>query len=148
MMLLGSQHYRLEMQFGRSVSRMTDDMNIRIRDNLNHAVRVLFGRAALVTQRMNTCNSQVKQVEVKLIQIQVAFTIQDIDFSAQQQVYAIHLARHDIKVAEINGIARARNTGSMVGYAQQLQSLIGSCPHHFLQRAERVPAGDCMGMYI
>ena len=70
--------------------------------------------------RQNAVNymGQIEQVQVVFVHIDVPFAIEDIDFRSQQQFHAIHPARDDVQVAEINGAACSRNAGRMLGNAQ------------------------------
>ena len=53
-----------------------------------------------------------------------------------------------MQVTEINQVTSTRDAGRMLGDAQQFQSLVGSCLCHLLQRAEGMPAGQRMRVYV
>ena len=81
-------------------------------------------------------------------QVEPSFRIEDVDFRPQQQLNPIHTSGHDMQVTEINQVTSTRDAGRMLGDAQQFQSLVGSCLCHLLQRAEGMPAGQRMRVYV
>lgn len=85
---------------------------------------------------------------MKLVQVEVAFCVEDVDFRPEQEFDAVHPTRHHVQVAEVNQVAASGDARCMFRDAEQLQSLVGGCPCHFLQAAERMSAGDGVRMYI
>ena len=146
--LLGSQHQRLEIQLGRAVARMADDVDMRVTDSPQHGGRILVDVARPVTERMQPGYAQVEKPEILLFQIEPPCIIDNIDFGTQQQLHAIHPARHYRQVAEIDVGAGAGDTPRVFGNTQYLQTLVGRGLYHLLQGAEGMPAGYRVRMYI
>ena len=132
MMFFCSQDYRFEIQFGRPVTGMTDDVDVWIGNGLHHSVRILLHRAPVIAERMDTGNAQVQPLQIILIQIQISFSVQNIDFSSQQQFDTVHPAGNHMQIPEINGVTGPRNSRRMFRDTQHFQPFVGSSPGHFL----------------
>ena len=96
-------------------------------------------RSRTVTKRMDAGNAQIEFLQVCLVQVESSFRIEDVDFRPQQQLNPIHTSGHDMQVTEINQVTSTRDAGRMLGDAQQC---------HLLQRAEGMPAGQRMRVYV
>ena len=94
---------------------MTDYVNLGILDDTDHPLRVFLLRATLIPSSMNTGNGEVEPSYLLIRQVKTAFRIEDVDFAAHQQPYAIHLAKHGEHILEIQRRTRAWHTWPMFG---------------------------------
>jgi len=116
MVFFGCQYHRFKMQRCRTVSGVTDNMNKRITDSLHHSMSVFFYRSIFITQRVDTRDTDIKHLHIVLVQIEVSFTIQNINLSPQQQLHPIHPAGNHMQVSKINRMASTGNTGRVFRY--------------------------------
>ena len=91
-------------QWGPPVNKIpeTDEMCIRDRS-------VFFYRSIFITQRVDTRDTDIKHLHIVLVQIEVSFTIQNINLSPQQQLHPIHPAGNHMQVSKINRMASTGN---------------------------------------
>ena len=104
-----------------------------ILDDTDHPLRVLLLRATLIPRSVNARNGKVEPPNLLIRQVKTAFRIENVDFAAHQQPYAIHLARHGEHILEIQRRTRAWHTRPMLSDTQHFQSHVGSSLRHFLQ---------------
>lgn len=143
------QHDGFEEEVRRTVARMRDDLHPRILDGGNHTIGVLLGRASLPTEFVDAGNAEVQAVAVVVIvEIQCAVMVQDVQFGPQEQAHAVHQARHNVEVAEIDGVARAGNAWRMFRDSEYLQSLFAGRGSHLLNGAVGVSASQGVCMYV
>ena len=141
-------HNRFKKQLGRTVTRMADDVGVRILDGFYHPLCIFFGSSRRVAQGMDTCDSQIQQVHVEFIQVERALRVEDIDFRPKQEFDAVHLPRYHVQVAEVNQVTASGNPRCMFCDAEHFQAFVGGCPCHFLQTTESMSAGNGVRMYI
>ena len=146
--LLGRQYQRLEKQVGRTVARVTDDVDVAIAYRPQHRLGILVDSTRQVAQRVQSGDAQVEKTEIVLLQIEMPLVVDDIDFGTQQQLHPVHVARHHRQIAEIDVGTGPGDTARVFGNTQQLQPLVSRSLHHLLQGAECVPAGYRVRVYI
>ena len=131
MILFGSKHDRLEQKLSRAIARVGDDMSPGIADGGNHSLSVLLRRAPLPTEFMDACDAKVQtMLVVVLVEIERTLGVEDIQLGSQKEAQPIDHTGHDMEIAEMDGIACAWDTGTMLSDTQDLQSLLlGSRDH-------------------
>ena len=115
---------------------MAYHVNLGIPDNLDHSLRVLLFRATLIPRSVNARTGKVEPPNLIIRPVKTALRIENVDFAAHQQPYAIHLARHGEHILEIQRRTRAWHTRPMLRNAQHLQSHVSSCLRHLLKATE------------
>ena len=118
--LFGGKHKRFEMELCRPVARMADDVDIRITDGAQYGVGVLVDGSGRVAEGMQAGDADVQPFEVSFFQVDGPLIVQDVQLRTEQQFHAIHAARHDVQVSEVNRGACARQAGGVFGDAQEL----------------------------
>ena len=146
--LLGGQYQRLEVEFRRAVARMADNMNLGISDGVDYALRVLLYSPTLPANDVDACDADVEAVEVFVVEVKMAISVEDVHFAAHQQPDAVHAAWHDEHVLEIEQSAGAGYAGAVLRDAKHLQTLVGSSLCHLLYRAVAVTRGYGVGVYV
>ena len=138
---LGSQYQFLKVQFSRAVARMTDDVHLRMLDNLDETFGVLILRTTLIPCRVNTRNNYVQSVQILFCEVEPSVVVEDVHFTPHQQLDTIHLSGHHKHVSEIHQRTGARHTWTVFRDTQDFQSFVGSGFHHFLQTAVGMSRG-------
>ena len=127
---------------------MADDMDLRIPDNLNHALCVLLLRTALIPRNVNARNSEIEPPYLLVRQIKTALRIEDIDLAAHQQPNAVHLAGHGEHIFEIQRWTSSWHTRPMLRNAQHLQPHVSGGLRHLLQATVGMPRCHRMRMRV
>lgn len=142
--LFRRQHNRLEEEFGSAVARMGDDVYPRVSYGIHHALSVFLDGAALPAKQMYAGYAEVEQGVDGLVEVDCATGIEDVQFGSKQESEVPHLSGHDMKVAEINGVARAGDSGGVFRNAQYVEPLLLSHSHHLLKGAVGMAAHNGM----
>ena len=72
-------HWR-EIQLGRAISRMTDNLNVRMADDLHHTIGVFFHCSVFVTKQVNAGYTDVQTFHQRFIGIEGSLPVKDVDF--------------------------------------------------------------------
>ena len=97
---------------------------------------------------MYTCYPQVEQLVVVLVEVKMPFGVEDVELGTEHELDAFDLSGDDVKVAEIQRVARPRYTWGMLRDAEYVQAYVGGLVYHLMQGAEGVSADDGMGVDI
>ena len=85
---------------------------------------------------------------VVFIEIERALGIEDIQLSSQQETQAVDRARHDMEIAEMDGMAGAWYAGTMFCDAQDLKPFLLGSGDHLQQCAVGMAARYRMRVYV
>lgn len=146
--LFGCQHKGLEVEFCRSVARMTDDVYLGVADDVEHACCVLCLGTSLIAFLVDAGNGDVKPIEIFVIEVETAFGVEDVDLAPHQDTDSVEMAGHDEHVAEIDEGASAFDAGTVFGDAQHLQTFVRGGLRHLLQTAVGVSRRYGVGVGI
>ena len=73
--LFGCQHQRLKKQIGRTVSGVTDNVDMTITYSTFHSRRILLDRSRPITQRMKSGYANIQKLKIFLFQVERTFII-------------------------------------------------------------------------
>ena len=114
---LGGLYDGLEVEVGGAVAGMADDLHKGIAHGGYHALGVLLPCAALPADAVYAGDAQVEHAQVPLVEVEMALCVEDVDLATEHQPDAVHGAWHDVHVTEVDGVARARDAGAVLGDA-------------------------------
>lgn len=146
--LFRCQHNRFEEEFGCAVARVGDDVCPRVSYGIHHALSVFLDGSALPAEQMYAGYAEVEQGVDGLVEVDCPAGIKDVQFGSKQESEASHLSGHDMKVAEIDGVARARDARSMLRDAQDVEAFLLSHSRHLLKGAIGMAAHNGMRMDV
>lgn len=146
--LFRCQHNRFEEEFGSAVARVGDDVCPRVSYSIHHALCVFLDGAALPAEQMYAGYAEVEQGVDGLVEVDCPTGIKDVQFGPKQESEVPHLSWHDMKVAEIDGVARAGDSGGVFRNAQYVEPLLLSHSHHLLKGAIGMAAHNGMRMDV
>ena len=147
-MLFGGADQSLVVNGEAPVVRMTDDLDCRIFHGTEVSRCVLRHGSAVIAWFMDAGNGVVQTVEVAWLEVNMAFIVDDIQFTAKDQLYAELFPRDYLKVDEIKRMAGTGNPRSVLGDAKKFYVFFRRGADHFLHGAVGVAAHDGMGMKI
>jgi len=140
--LCGGADDGFEVHLCRAVARVADDVCPRAVYGGEHGLGVLRARAALPAEAVYAGDAQVAAAVMCLVEIQSAGGVKNIQLHAHEEAHAIHLARHHVQVAEIDGSTGSGQAGRVLGDAEDLQSLVGGSLRHLLNGGIGMSGGD------
>lgn len=143
--LLSCQYDRFKEEIGRTITRMTDDVDVGVADSSYHSLRIILNATSRPTESMNAGYADVQtMLVVPLIKVKRTLSVQDVEFSTQQKIHAIHFAGHDMKITKIDGVTSTGNVRTMLSDTEVLKPLVRSCLGHLhdgivgMTRSQRV----------